>query len=84
MTIDQQDLEWRMSVVEKLWALGTKLDVMNERLEEIVTRQKDLEHRVSSMERAKIYGKGWLAGAVAIASIVTACAAEILRRFFGA
>lgn len=59
------------------------MDSMNARLDEVVGRQKDLNRRVDALERARIYGKGWIAGVIALAGLIGGFAVEAFRRFFG-
>ncbi len=74
-SLRQIDLDF----VKAMSRLEEKVDTINRKLETL----ERLEKRVSTLERARTFQAGWMAGAVAIASVIGAVAAEIFKRCFG-
>ena len=56
-----------------------KADFLSDELE----KMESLDKRVSTLEKVRTYNAGWMAGAVAIASVIGGVLAEIFRRCFG-
>ena len=54
-------------------------------LAELTALRNDLRNgmgRISKLEQSQTWGRGWMAGAMAVAGGVGALACEIFRRFF--
>ena len=68
-----------LDFVRAMSRLEEKVDAINAKLE----KMESLDKRVSTLEKVRTYNAGWMAGAVAIASVIGGVLAEIFRRCFG-
>lgn len=78
---DETYTRFQMEMLEKITLLSSQVTAMHARLDEVVSRQQYLDRRVTALERAQIWSKGWIAGVGAVAALLGGLASEFVRRY---